>query len=313
MYISYDYYRAFYYAARYKSVSKAAALLQTSQPNVTIAVKKLEQALNCRLFERSNHGVRMTPEGKRLYKHVAIACEQLQAGEDELSDYSGSKGGIVVISVSEIALHTVLLHTLKTFHPNNPGIRLRIFNHSAPKAIASLAGGASDLALVASPFQVAAPLKETQLLPFQEIAIGGPAFKTFAEEKRSLAELAAQPMIGLASDSATYHFYQQLFLSCGLPYNPETEADTADQILPMAANDLGIGFVPVSFAATALNRRQIVQIPLTDEIPERYICLITDTSRPLSSAAKKLTMALRAYGRLSTGQDEPQDGAQYEE
>ena len=44
----------------------------------------LEQELKCTLFLRSNRGISLTPEGKKLYEHVAIAYEQLQIGEEEI-------------------------------------------------------------------------------------------------------------------------------------------------------------------------------------------------------------------------------------
>ena len=42
MNISYDSYRVFYYAAKYKSFSQAAAALYNNQPNVTRIIKRLE-------------------------------------------------------------------------------------------------------------------------------------------------------------------------------------------------------------------------------------------------------------------------------
>ena len=39
MYISYDYYRVFYYVARYGNVSQAARLLLNNQPNLTRTIK----------------------------------------------------------------------------------------------------------------------------------------------------------------------------------------------------------------------------------------------------------------------------------
>ena len=47
MNISYDYYRAFYYVAKYKSFTGAASALLNNQPNVTRMIKKLEEALGC--------------------------------------------------------------------------------------------------------------------------------------------------------------------------------------------------------------------------------------------------------------------------
>ena len=43
--ISYDYYRVFYYAARYRSFSRAAEALLSNQPNLTRIIKNLEGEL----------------------------------------------------------------------------------------------------------------------------------------------------------------------------------------------------------------------------------------------------------------------------
>ena len=62
MEVTYDYYRIFYYAAKYKSFSQAATILMSNQPNVTRAIHNLESQLGCRLFIRSNRGAELTPE-----------------------------------------------------------------------------------------------------------------------------------------------------------------------------------------------------------------------------------------------------------
>ena len=84
MNISYDSYRVFYYAAKYKSFSQAAAALYNDQPNVTRMIRRLESELRCPLFFRSPQGVRLTPEGEKLYTHIAAAFESIAAGEAEL-------------------------------------------------------------------------------------------------------------------------------------------------------------------------------------------------------------------------------------
>ena len=82
MYISYDYYRIFYYVAKYKSISQAAKQLLQNQPNLSKAIQNLESALDCTLFIRTRHGVTLTPEGEKLYAHIKIAFEHIEAGEE---------------------------------------------------------------------------------------------------------------------------------------------------------------------------------------------------------------------------------------
>ena len=109
---SFDYYRTFYYVAKYKNFTRAATMLLSSQPSVTRSIQNLESELSCRLFIRSRHGVTLTPEGEMLYRYVAPACERILRGEEELGLSLGLHGGAVSVGATETALHCLLLHRL---------------------------------------------------------------------------------------------------------------------------------------------------------------------------------------------------------
>ena len=149
--IALDYYRIFEAVARHRSFTRAAEALVNSQPNLTRAVHNLEAELGCRLFLRSSRGVELTPEGEALYAHVTAAMEQLRAGEAELQRQRELRSGMVSIACSETALHAVLLQVLSRFHRENPAIRLRVSNQSAPEAIDALRSGLAELAVVTMP------------------------------------------------------------------------------------------------------------------------------------------------------------------
>ena len=112
MNIPLDYYRVFYYAAKYRNLSQAAAALYSSQPNVTRTIHLLEQALGCPLFLRSNRGVTLTPEGELLYSHAAQAMIHLESAEEELIAQTQMHQGTVSIGASEVALRCLLLPVL---------------------------------------------------------------------------------------------------------------------------------------------------------------------------------------------------------
>ena len=77
MNINFEYYKIFYFVAKYGNITKAAIALDSNQPNVTRIIKLLESQLNCRLFIREARGIRLTEEGKTLYSHVEIAYSHL--------------------------------------------------------------------------------------------------------------------------------------------------------------------------------------------------------------------------------------------
>lgn len=297
MAVIYDYYRIFYYVAKYRSFTRAARILQNSQPNITRTMNNLERELNCRLFVRSNRGVTLTPEGEKLFARVQIAQEQLQAAEYELTRGQSLQSGLVSLGASEIALHILLLPVLRDFRLRHPGVRLQVTNHSTPQAVAAVKSGLVELAVVSTPTGAAKPLQEIALAEFQEILVAGKHFSALAGRRLHLGELAGYPLIGLAPETTTHAFYSRLFAAHGLAFEPDIEAATTDQVLPMVEHDLGLGFLPERLARDAVERGTVFRVGLAEPIEPRRICLVKDKSRPLSLAAQELERLLRAAAR----------------
>ncbi len=293
MAVPYEYYRIFYYVARYGSFTRAAKGLMNSQPNITRAMNNLEQQLGCRLFLRSHKGVSLTPEGEKLLAHVRIAQEQLQAAENELDRSRLLQSGSVSIGASAIALRGLLLPVLHRFHQAYPGIRIRVTNHSTPQAVAAVKNGSVELATVTTPTGVAPPLREVALMEFRDILIGGPSFAGLRGQTLHIGELGAYPLVCLGRGTGTGTFYDRLFAAYGQLLCPEVEVATPDQVLPMVQHDLGLGFLPRSFAASALERGEVFEIPLAEQLPARSICLVWDKGRPLGAPARQLEKMLR--------------------
>lgn len=145
--VNFEYYKIFYYVAKYNNFTRAARVLGNSQPNVTRAMNCLEQQLHCTLLVRTNRGVFLTTEGEKLYTHVAAAMEQLFTAEEELAECVGLSHGSIAIGASETALNLFLLDKLKEFHNTYPGIRLKIYNHSTPQAVEAVRRGTVDFAV----------------------------------------------------------------------------------------------------------------------------------------------------------------------
>ena len=57
-------------AVEYGSLNRAAEKLYTTQPNVSRVLNSLEKELHVTLLERSNKGIKMTPQGEELYGHA---------------------------------------------------------------------------------------------------------------------------------------------------------------------------------------------------------------------------------------------------
>lgn len=241
---------------------------------------------------RTNKGVKLTPDGEKLYEHISIAFEHIQAGEAEISMNRSLENGIITIGASEIALRSYLLPILNKYHQLYPGIRIKISNVSTPQALTMLKNRLVDLAFVTTPLDHEGEVTEKKLKSFREVPICGEAFKELSEKEKplSLKELSQLPIIALGPKTSTFDFYFRQFLKQGCTFAPDIEAATADQIMPLVEHNLGIGFVPEDFLLS--QAENVYEIPLDTPIEQRHISLVKKKGRTPSLPAKELEKML---------------------
>ena len=169
-----------------------------------------------------------------------------------------------------------------------PGIRLRLYNHSTPEAIESVKSGKIDFAVVSTPAEVDFPLKQIMLMPFQEILVGGTTFTALSSQGAFPREVKNYPLISLGRETMTYKFYNSVFFitwSGSFPGYGSCHCGSNSASGKMRA---WACLLPQPMAAPSLLKKEIVQIPLKDEIPERQICLVYDSQHPMGAAAREL-------------------------
>ena len=275
MNISFEYYRIFYYVAKYENITKAAMVLKSSQPNVTRIIHLLEDQLDCRLFLREPRGLKLTEEGKRLYDHVAIACQHLLDAEAELCWNKNICSGTIELGVTETALHLFLLKHLHGFQQKYSDIKIRIQNNTTPGILKALLNGRLDLAIVTTPFELNDTFACEDLMTFRE-------------------EFRFHSIIGLGYGTASYEYYRKVFMEQKLDYEPAMEVATADLVIPLLQNNLGVGFIPEPLAAPFFEDQSLVPLSLNVPLPSRDVKMLWDKSLSQSRAAATFCDYLRS-------------------
>lgn len=293
--INFEYYKIFYYVAKYGNLTKAAMALGSNQPNVTRIMKLLEAQLNCRLFIREARGISLTEEGKLLYSHVEIAFRHLLNAQEELCRQDTLRSGTVEIGATETALHLFLLHVLQDFKRMYPAVRMKIHNHTTPEITKHLLSGKLDFCVITTPYELPKTFSSANVLDFQEILTGGSYFRYLGKAPVALQDIKKYPWISLGRDSATYRFYKDFFISHQLDMEPDMEVATSDLMLPLIQLNLGIGFVPEKLALPSLESGNLVRIELDCPPPKRSIRIVSDRTRGKSLAADTFYKYLKTY------------------
>ena len=291
--VSYDHYRVFCCAARHRSFSRAAQELMTSQPAISRSIAALEAQLQCRLFQRTGRGILLTPEGRRLYEAAAGACQTLEEAEGVMAAARALETGAVRIGTTELAMRYVLIEAIGRFQRQHPGVKFRVSSHSAGAALESLQEGEADLAVVPAPLEGASSLQRERLVSFQDGFIAGRPYEALRGRELSLRDLGTYPLICLTPETSSRQFLEQLCRRHGLTVSADMEVTSADLVLPLVREGLGVGFLPQLLAREAVEAGEVFPLSLRETVPRRQVCLVTDPARPSSRAAEGFVAFLR--------------------
>lgn len=113
-------------AAALNSFSEAAREAGLQPGQVSSAIKRLETALNIRLFARSTRSLRLTPEGEAWLPFAQQMLDTLQKGLEKIRAPEDEVQGTLQISVPSDLGRNLLLYVFQDFRRRHPALRLRV-------------------------------------------------------------------------------------------------------------------------------------------------------------------------------------------
>lgn len=280
-----EYYKAFYYAAKLGSYSKAADALFLTQPTISHTIHRLEHSLNCNLFQRTSHGMVLTPEGELLYSHVEKAFALLESGETKLARFANMETQDLFIGATETGLVHFLLPRLSEFQKNHPNVRVHIKGCNSAELIKMLKEGDIDIAIGVTPIKKDPELSVIYLQEVQDVFIAGNRFSKFADRIIEPKELVNQPLVFSGGISSSFINMQNWFSQMHLELKPQYSVITTSFVLPFVLNDLAIGFVPDLFAKQWAADANLHILKLSNNPPKRQIFLATNDSMLLNMSS----------------------------
>jgi LysR family transcriptional regulator, glycine cleavage system transcriptional activator len=116
--------RAFEAAARHLSFTLAAAELNVTQTAISHQIRRLEEQLGLRLFERRNRGLALTREAQGYLPSVRAAFEDLRKATARLQ--RPGRDELLVVSTTASLAAKWLVSRMAAFQDAHPGIEVRI-------------------------------------------------------------------------------------------------------------------------------------------------------------------------------------------
>lgn len=134
--------------AEKQSFVKASMALFIAQSAVSIAIRKLEDELDLKLFNRNNKRVELTAEGQALLNHAKRIMAQARDAKLELAEMSALKKGEVKLGVPAMLASYFLPSHLVDFKKQYPNIKITIIDEGTRLIRQHLDQGVIDMGII---------------------------------------------------------------------------------------------------------------------------------------------------------------------
>ncbi len=276
---------AFVQVAAHHSFSRAAEVLQLTQPSITARIQALERELGEELFERGGRGVRLTDAGNILLPHVERMLQIMREARDAVDEVRNVQLGSLRLG-SAITISTyVLPRVLHMFRQSHPGVEVVIRTGRSEQVLNMVLADEVQVGLARS---LSNPEVETIPLYDDEIVLVAPPGHPFAAAgQATVAQAATEPIVLFDRGSSYYSLIHNFFRQASVIPNVSMELDSLEATKRMVEEGLGIALVPAVTIERELEAGTLVKINLTDALPiRRPISLIYRRTRKRSRAVQ---------------------------
>lgn len=258
--------RQFIAVAEELNFHRAAERLHMAQPPLSQAIRKLEQALDVRLFERSNRSVALTPAGATFLVTARRVLAQLDDGIREAQAVAAGQAGRLAITFVGTA-HDLLPLALRRFRAEFPGIELVLREATTGEQLATITAGEADIGLMRQPGIMVAQLASECLLREPILAALPDDHVLTRQGTIPIAALAGDDFIGTPRQLGI-GFHDQIIGLCRLAgFSPRIvqEARQMQTVASLVASGLGVALIPASLAL--MPRAGVAFRPITVAAP----------------------------------------------
>src|SRR4029077_16510933 len=135
------------------SFTRAAQQTHVSQPSLSQQIRKLEDELGARLFDRLGRAVQLTELGRSFLPRARAILRDLEAARSDVVERKMSISGPISIGVIPTIAPYFLPAVLATFSRKYPEARVTVAEEITPLLLERLRAGTMDVAIVAVPLR----------------------------------------------------------------------------------------------------------------------------------------------------------------
>ncbi|MFB4329587.1 MULTISPECIES: LysR family transcriptional regulator [Paenibacillus] len=286
--------RLFHVIATTGSVTRAAELLNISQPAITAQVKKFEKELSLTLFKPQGRGIGLTQAGAELLPLAKRLFSVEQQIEQFCRDYRSGSRGHIRLAATYLPSHFLLPAWLAKYKQRYEDVEMSITTTNSSDALKQLLNMDVDLAIYGGLPEESPDTIQTEELFRDELWFVVSPDHRYANQHISLDEMMREPFVMREEGSSTR---ERLFALCRthsapspritLQFNGLHEAITA------VIAGYGANFVSSLVVREYVERGELSQVYVDGIVLQNIIAVCTRKHEALSAAAMNFVEMIR--------------------
>lgn len=269
------------------TMTRAAELLNISQPAISSTIANLEHETGLKLFVRKGGRLQPTPEARLFFVEAERALEAVEKTHRIAKEIrTGKRGHLAVAAYASISIN-LLPRLMAEFAKERPGLELKIITRNSQSVRELMTTQQFDLAIAELPLDY--PTSHMEVISYECQCMMPMGHPLAALDVITPADLHGVPFVSLFKGDPIYQQLAMAFSAYGSSWNVVAETEFFSTACELVGAGLGVGIVDpvVSKSFT----RHLVLKPFLPAI--RYeIALLLPTQEESSQLAREFIQYL---------------------
>lgn len=276
-----------------RSFSGAARRLHRTQPAISQAIRRIEDELGDRLFDRSSRNGALTEAGVLLLDHARRLLRMASEAEAAVRELQHVRRGRVVIGANEAAVHS-LLPFVRDYAAGHPHATVEVRRLPSRRIAAELLDRSVDFGVMT--FQPADRGLQSLPLGADELVMLAHPTHPLARRKRvTIGEVGRQVVIAHNDPSPTRERVLRLYERRHAEINIQVSLPSLDGIKRAVEMGVGVAVLPRRCALTEIARGDLVAVKVPELKGRRVVRFVFRRTGELSHAAAAFLDLVRTH------------------
>ncbi|MBS5935148.1 MAG: LysR family transcriptional regulator [Clostridiales bacterium] len=280
--------------AQYESYKKASEILHISQPALSIQIKKLEEQIGLKLFNKIGNRIFLNENGVMLQEYTNRIFDIIHELENRISITQNFIGGTLNVGGSNTPGSYILPDIIGEFNKQYPNLKFNLHIGNTSDISHLITSGTIDIALNGGNCFYHNNIYVEKLFDDQLVIVASPQNPYCSYKVVEVEDLREMNFIVHKTDSQLYSYYVDFIRDINIPEKITMCLGNIDAIKRAVSSNLGVSLIPYVAVKFEIQFGLLKLLNLPVQPPSYPYSLIYNKNKSLSPTSKKFIELVRS-------------------